>query len=576
MKAALSLRSRTAHYIAQAAAGLEHADRCGLIHRDIKPGNILLDRTGVVKILDLGLARFARDLSRNRSITARFDTNSVLGTVDYMAPEQASGQSEVDIRADIYSLGCTMYFLLDGIGSFSGRYDPDEDVLASDRAPEPLSVLCPRIPQGLSQVLDRMMAKEPNDRFQKADEIVQALSKWTSEPISPPADNEMPVQAVSIYRLGLSPPPVVTSLPVSAPQFWASETVPQARRGALQTPTATNPVRPVKIDSINDPSIVLTPTKLASSKKGLSGRQMAWLLLAGLVVISVGGFFLWRALQEKPAGRIEPAQKPESTDPNPTRKENDPKPVTFAGVVLSGGGSTFVSPIMQRWTEVYEKDKGVRVNYSGKGSGAGIKGVVAGEYLFGCTDAAMTDDELAQAEQKRGQVLHIPLVMGAVVPTYYIPGVKDRLKFTGRVLAGIYLGAITHWDDDTIRINNPGINLPHLKITVVHRKESSGTTFIWTDYLGKASAEWSKKVGKGKEVKWPCGVEETGNAGIATRISTTEGSIGYLELTYALENNLTIGEVKNREGRPILASLESVTAAGSASLQDIPDDSATN
>jgi phosphate transport system substrate-binding protein len=184
----------------------------------------------------------------------------------------------------------------------------------------------------------------------------------------------------------------------------------------------------------------------------------------------------------------------------------------------------------------------------------------------------MTDDQLAKARQADGEVIHVPLALGAVVPTYNLPGLREPLRFTGPLLASIYLGKVKRWNEQVIALNNPGQALPDLPITVVHRSEGSGTTFIWTDYLAKASAEWRDKVGVGTTVKWPLGLAGKGNDGVATAVTRTIGTIGYVEMTYALAENLPAGHVKNREGVYVAPSLDSVTAAAEQSLLKIPDD----
>jgi phosphate transport system substrate-binding protein len=184
----------------------------------------------------------------------------------------------------------------------------------------------------------------------------------------------------------------------------------------------------------------------------------------------------------------------------------------------------------------------------------------------------MNDEQLARARSAGGDVVHVPLVMGAVVPTYNLPDIKQQLRFTGPVLADIYLGKIRRWNEEPIRVLNPGVALPNMPITVVHREDSSGTSFIWTDFLSKASAEWKSKVGAHTAPTWPVGQAGRHNNGVASLVSRNNGAIGYVELTYALENNLRFGVVKNREGRFVQPTLESVTAAAEASLTVIPED----
>ncbi len=273
----------------------------------------------------------------------------------------------------------------------------------------------------------------------------------------------------------------------------------------------------------------------------------------------------------------------QATSPDPARKQGpETTPATaperprkqgaFLGVTLNGGGSTFVNPLMLHWADLYEKAHGVRISYQAAGSGRGIDGVLSRVYQFGCSDAPLTDKQLARVQADGGQVIHVPLVLGAVVPSYNLPGVTNgQLRFTGPILADIFLGKIVNWNDPALGVANPGIDLPDMPITPVHRADSSGTTYIWTDYLSSVSGEWKSRIGTATEVNWPGGLEGTGNNGVANQVSRTVGSLGYIELTYALENNLHFGLIKNREGKFIIPNLESVTAAPGA-VTDIPAD----
>jgi eukaryotic-like serine/threonine-protein kinase len=221
---------RACHYIRQGALGLQHAHEAGLIHRDVKPGNLILDRWGTVKVLDLGLARFA-DPDRNQAITDKYDKNLVIGTADFMAPEQAFDSTAVDIRSDVYGLGCTFYFLLTGRVPFPDRSVPEKMYSHKTRAPAPVSELCPHVPAGVLGILERMMAKEQAERFQTPAEVVEALAARTVEPIPPPPDKEMPEHPAAFYRLGLSPAPGPGSaLAVTPNPSSSAETLP-ARLG---------------------------------------------------------------------------------------------------------------------------------------------------------------------------------------------------------------------------------------------------------------------------------------------------------------------------------------------------------
>src|SRR5262245_34154364 len=208
---------RAAEYVRQAALGLQHAHEVGLVHRDIKPGNLLLCRDGTVKLLDLGLARFTADPARNQGITDRYDKHIVIGTVDFMAPEQAFETSTVDVRSDIYGLGCTLYFLLTGRVPFPDRSAPEKMYAHKTRAPAPVSEIAPRVPAELMEILDRMMAKEPADRYQRPIEAVEALAHVVTDEVPSPAADEMPAHPASFYQLGLSPMRVPGSALVVTP-----------------------------------------------------------------------------------------------------------------------------------------------------------------------------------------------------------------------------------------------------------------------------------------------------------------------------------------------------------------------
>lgn len=239
---------------------------------------------------------------------------------------------------------------------------------------------------------------------------------------------------------------------------------------------------------------------------------------------------------------------------------------------LRGAGSSFVKPIMDRWVEEYTKAKGGKVNYQAQGSSAGIKAMIDKSVDFGATDAYLTAGQLNEAHDAKGggTVVHIPLVMGGIVPAYHLDGIKEPLKFTGEVLAEIYLGKIKTWNDDKIKAINPGVELPNKKIAVCYRSDGSGSTNIFTDYLCKVSADFKKDVGMGTKVKWPDGVGggENGTSGVAGFISKTPNSIGYVELTYAIQNQIPYGKVKNKAGKFVEASLESVREAAAQTFKD--------
>jgi len=226
---------------------------------------------------------------------------------------------------------------------------------------------------------------------------------------------------------------------------------------------------------------------------------------------------------------------------------------------VNAAGATFPYPMYSKWFSEYHKlHPNVEINYQPIGSGGGIKQVQAGTVDFGASDGPMSDEQLAATPFK---LLHIPTVLGAVVPAYNIPGVGGDLKFTPDVLAGIFLGKITNWNDAAIAKINPGVKLPNLTIQVVHRADGSGTTYIFTDYLSKVSPDWASIASKGTSVKWPCGIGAKGNEGVSGMIRQIDGAIGYIELIYAVQNNIPYGVVKNHAGNFIKASLESTTEA---------------
>jgi phosphate transport system substrate-binding protein len=235
---------------------------------------------------------------------------------------------------------------------------------------------------------------------------------------------------------------------------------------------------------------------------------------------------------------------------------------------LTGAGATFPYPIYSKWFSQYSAaHPGVQINYQSIGSGGGIRQVTAGLVDFGATDGPATDQQLAASKTK---LIHIPTVLGAVVPIFNVPGVGN-LRFSSQVLADIYLGKISTWNDGRIAKDNPGINLPDRKIIVVHRSDGSGTSYIFTDYLSKVSKEWASGPGKGTSPSWPVGVGGKGNEGVAGLVRQLPGAIGYVELIYALQNKISYGSVQNASGNFVQASIAGVTAAA-ASVKKIPND----
>lgn len=235
---------------------------------------------------------------------------------------------------------------------------------------------------------------------------------------------------------------------------------------------------------------------------------------------------------------------------------------------LTGAGASFPYPIYSKWFSEYSATHpGVRISYEPIGSGAGIRQIMAGLVDFGATDGPMTDYQLSASRIK---VVHIPAVLGAVVPIFNIPGVND-IKFSAGVLAGIYLGKIQNWDDPRIAKDNPGVNLPRRRIIVVHRSDGSGTTYIFTDYLSKVSKDWANGPGQGASPAWPVGLGAKGNGGVAEMVQKLPGALGYVELAYALQNHISFGAVKNRDGRWVKGSIEGVSDAAD-SIKSLPAD----
>ena len=232
----------------------------------------------------------------------------------------------------------------------------------------------------------------------------------------------------------------------------------------------------------------------------------------------------------------------------------------FAGpMLINGAGATFPYPIYSKWFDVYSTiNPDARFNYQSIGSGGGIKQITSRTVDFGASDGPMTDQQLADAS---GRIFHIPTVMGAVTLAYNLPGVEKGLKLTQDVLAGIYLGAITKWNDAKITAANPGISIPDMPIVVARRSDGSGTTFIFVDYLSKISGDWKLKVGKGTSVNWPVGIGGKGNEGVAGIVKQTPGAIGYVELSYAIKNNLAYAFIQNKSGNFIEPSIDSVSKA---------------
>ena len=239
-------------------------------------------------------------------------------------------------------------------------------------------------------------------------------------------------------------------------------------------------------------------------------------------------------------------------------------------VTLQGAGASFPSPLYQKWLSEYGKlHANVKIDYQSIGSGGGIKQLKEQTVDFGASDAPMTDADLKSAP---GEILHVPTVLGAVVITYNLAGMKQPLRFSPEALADIFLGKIKKWNDPKIAADNPGVTLPTSDITVIHRSDSSGTSAVFTDYLSKVSPEWKEKVGAGVSPSWPIGIGGKGNEGVTGQVKNTPNTIGYVELAYAVKNNLPVAHVKNAGGSFIEPSIDAVTAAAAASAGNMPDD----
>lgn len=243
---------------------------------------------------------------------------------------------------------------------------------------------------------------------------------------------------------------------------------------------------------------------------------------------------------------------------------------TGDAVKIQGAGSTFINPLMQKWVSEYGKiNPNIRIDYQSIGSGGGVKQTKERTIQFGATDVAIGDADLRSAP---GEIIHIPVILGAVVLTYNLAGVETPLRFSPDIIADIFLGKINRWDDPRIKAENPQAKLPAADITVVHRSDGSGTSAVFTNYLSKVSPEWKNKVGEGTSPSFPVGLGGKGNEGVTGQIKQTPNTIGYVELAYAVKNQMPVAEIKNRAGNYIVPSFESVTSAAAESLANTPDD----
>ena len=242
-----------------------------------------------------------------------------------------------------------------------------------------------------------------------------------------------------------------------------------------------------------------------------------------------------------------------------------------SSVDLTGAGATFPYPIYSKWFDQYAGRTGVRINYQSIGSGGGIRQISEETVDFGASDGPMSDDELAKA--KGGPILHFPTVVGSVVITYNLPEVQQTLKLSGDVIADMFLGRITKWNDPRIAALNPGVALPARDVLVVHRSDGSGTTYVFTDYLATVSPAWRQTPGRGKELQWPVGLGGKGNEGVAGTVKQTPGAVGYVEHAYAKQNNLAMADIRNRSGAFVPSTIANVTAAAAGAIASLPANS---
>jgi phosphate ABC transporter phosphate-binding protein len=467
----------------EAALGLAAAHEKGLVHRDVKPGNLFLEGPARrVKVLDFGLARPTAGPS-DVSLPG-----TILGTPDYMAPEQAVG-GEVSARTDLFSLGCVIYRMLSGDKPFGDGGTLVVVWAVQLKEPRPLTEVCHAAPPALAGLVERLLAKKPADRPATAREVADALAAIAHCPAVPSPSRKRP-------------------------------------------------------------------------------RRATVLALAGVLAIAIvlGGYLLWG--RPGPAKDDRQGEAPGKKDERSPGQGGEVRPVKYT---LNGAGSTLILPLVEKWAAVYRDEKGVRLNYLPAGSGRGLEELLAQQVDFACSEAPLTDQQLKLVREAGRDVLYVPLALGAVVPVYNLEGQTGPLRFSGPVLAKIYLGEIRRWNDPALMELNPGARLPDRPIVVVRRADLSGTTFVFTDYLGRVSQPWAARVGTTELLKVP-GVAGKGNEGVLEAVLARSGAIGYVDLLAALQSKAAFGAVKNRAGRFVTASVAAVEATAEGAADDLPAD----
>ena len=540
--------TRAAQYVRQAALGLQHAHERGLVHRDIKPGNLMVDRAGTVKLLDLGLARYF-DAPRNRNLTRRFDAKNVLGTAEFIAPEQALNSSAVDTRADIYSLGCTFYFLLTARFPFADGSPAEKFRLHVTTEFDPVESHRPGVPAGLLAVLRKMVRKDPAERYGTPGEVAEALAPWATRPVPPPSPEELPPASRLQFALGLCPAPPRSwlaaarpedSTPVPGPRALADWSTP--RGAAASTPRAAEPETERFAPQAAPRRPLVTPARLAVLLAAL-----ALGLAAGVAAVK------WDAAPDRARAVADPPAAP---------------------TALKASGSTSAQPLLARWASAYAGAGTPTLEYAGTGSTRGVAAMIEGVTDFGVTGVPLTDAQVRSAANVGGEVLHLPVAVGAVAAVYHLPARGQPIRLTGPLLAAIYLGKITAWNDEAFQGANPGVAMPALPITLVRRADGCGATYQWTDYLSTVSAEWKARVGAAAEPEWPPtrAVFARGSDGVAREVARTPGALGYLELTHAAANGLSVAPLRNRHGDSVAPSPAGVRSALDSYGSDLPAD----